>query len=84
MRKYDMMERAQYTDMLDLMLYNYIVSGKIQYVNGVLVGKTYDVKNAIKSPFSMAGKLNKDVKGCGVSKENSEREFANLTERWAY
>lgn len=83
MRKYDMMERAQDTDMLDCMLYNYIVSGKIKCVDGVLIGKTYDVKNAIKSPFGMAGKWNKAVKGWEVSKENFEREFANLAERWA-
>ena len=31
----------------------------------------------------MAGKLNSDVKGWEVSKENFERELANLTERWA-
>lgn len=33
--------------------------------------------------FGMAGKWNSDVKGWEVSKENFEREFANLAERWA-
>lgn len=43
--------------------------------------RKYDMME--RAQVGMAGKWNKGVKGWEVSKENFEREFANLTERWA-
>ena len=66
MKKYDMMKKVN-LDEIDLALTSYLENGEVVLHNGMLTGKTYSVKDYIKSE---GGKWNAEQKAWDMNGTN--------------
>lgn len=66
-------------DMQEAMLLEYILTNRVTYKDGCLVGKTYECKELIKL---MGGKWDPVRKGWTIDREAWEKEYEGLKIRW--
>ena len=83
MSKYEMMEAAKSMDVVEMEFLELLEKGAISYEDGYIVGKTYGVKELIKSRVGMAGTWDNEFKGWKVKKAAFDREVEMLRNRWA-